>query len=85
MVNETCTPGGTHHLVVGSAGHVLTARAVDAHKVAWVDNYLQTYGYTRFSVGGGRLSMEFMASADGQVLDTMDLTSRQWSCPPPSA
>ncbi|KAI8467130.1 MAG: Metallo-dependent phosphatase-like protein [Monoraphidium minutum] len=65
---------GTVHLVVGSAGHKLSA--LEEGQEEWVAAAERVWGYTRFSVeSGSRMAVEFVESETGRVLDAFELAA----------
>jgi hypothetical protein len=65
---------GTVHIIVGSAGHELSA--LEEGQEGWLVAARQAWGYSRFTVeSDARMTVEFVASESGLVLDSFELAA----------
>jgi hypothetical protein len=60
--------GETVHIVAGAAGHELT-REPNLDAVDWVDAFVSEYGYATLDIGGRSMTVRFVSSDNGTVLD----------------
>jgi len=69
----SASPHGTVHMIIGSAGHELSAVQPDQDQ-EWLAASLQVFGYSRFAVEGDkRMVVEFVESETGRILDSFEL------------
>ncbi|KAG2451406.1 hypothetical protein HYH02_004006 [Chlamydomonas schloesseri] len=65
---------GIRHIVMGTAGHVLSN--VEDDQKDWCEEVLNEFGFGRFDVDGDVMSFSFIRTEDGSVGDRLTLRSK---------